>query len=145
MKPSSPKLTHAPKQEIDQALRADRHRLRRLRRKLSDDEFEQQLTRSVQARQLRQQASVRLEYPAELPISAHRDEIVELLRENQVIVVCGETGSGKSTQLPKLCLEAGLGRDGMIGHTQPRRLAARSIATRLAEEVDTTLGKHVGY
>ncbi len=71
--------------------------------------------------------------------------MVALIRDHQVIVVCGETGSGKSTQLPKLCLEAGLGREAMIGHTQPRRLAARSIATRLAEELDTSLGQWVGY
>ncbi len=80
-----------------------------------------------------------------MPISSHREEIVTSIRDHQVIVVCGETGSGKSTQLPKFCLEAGLGREAMIGHTQPRRLAARSIATRLAEEIDTPLGKLVGY
>ena len=145
MKPSSPKLTQASAVDFEQALRADRHRLRRAKKRLSEDEFQKQLAKSIQTRELRQGASVRLEYPSELPISSHRDEIVELLRQNQVIVVCGETGSGKSTQLPKLCLQAGLGRDGMIGHTQPRRLAARSIAARLAEELDTTLGKHVGY
>ena len=94
---------------------------------------------------LRKAATPKLEYPSELPISSHRDEIVSLIRDHQVIVVCGETGSGKSTQLPKFCLEAGLGREAMIGHTQPRRLAARSIATRLAEEMDTPLGKLVGY
>lgn len=95
--------------------------------------------------EIRQAANPKIEYPAELPITAHRDDLVRLLRERQVIVVCGETGSGKSTQLPKFCLEAGLGRRGMIGHTQPRRLAARSIATRLAEELETPLGKWVGY
>jgi len=84
-------------------------------------------------------------YPAELPITAHREQIVAMLREHQVIVVCGETGSGKSTQLPKFCLEAGLGAHGMIGHTQPRRLAARSIAARLAEELQTTGDSRVGY
>lgn len=93
----------------------------------------------------RRAATPKIEYPAELPITAHRDELVRLIRDHQVIVVCGETGSGKSTQLPKFCLEAGLGRTGMIGHTQPRRLAARSIATRLAEELDTPLGDLVGY
>ncbi|WP_404310960.1 ATP-dependent RNA helicase HrpA [Neorhodopirellula lusitana] len=90
-------------------------------------------------------ANPKIEFPAELPISEHRDEIVALLHEHQAIIVCGETGSGKSTQLPKMCVEAGLGREGMIGHTQPRRLAARSIATRLAEETETVLGQEVGY
>ncbi len=90
-------------------------------------------------------ATPRIEYPTELPISAYRDELVDLIRRQQAIVVCGETGSGKSTQLPKFCLEAGLGRSGMIGHTQPRRLAARSIAARLAEELDSPLGGLVGY
>jgi ATP-dependent helicase HrpA len=86
-----------------------------------------------------------IDYPVDLPIAAHRETIVRLIKEHRVIVVCGETGSGKSTQLPKLCLEAGLGRRGMIGHTQPRRLAARSIAERLAEELQTTGDKRVGY
>ena len=86
-----------------------------------------------------------LEYPAELPITAHREQIVSMLREHQVIVVCGETGSGKSTQLPKFCLEAGFGATGMIGHTQPRRLAARSVAARIAEELQTTGDTRVGY
>jgi ATP-dependent helicase HrpA len=93
----------------------------------------------------RRSASPRLEYPADLPITQHREQLIGLIGERQVIVVCGETGSGKSTQLPKLCLEAGLGRAAMIGHTQPRRLAARSIATRIAEELDTPLGGLVGY
>jgi ATP-dependent helicase HrpA len=89
--------------------------------------------------------SLNLQYDAELPIIQRRDEIAGLIRENQVIVVCGETGSGKSTQLPKICLEIGRGINGIIGHTQPRRIAARSIAARIAEELNTPLGQAVGY
>ena len=86
-----------------------------------------------------------IEYPAELPITAHRQSLLKLVGEHRVIIVCGETGSGKSTQLPKILLEAGLGRRGMIGHTQPRRLAARSIAARISEELGTTGDSRVGY
>lgn len=86
-----------------------------------------------------------LNYPAELPIVERRQELVEAIRDNQVLIVAGETGSGKSTQLPKLCVEAGRGQDGLIGHTQPRRLAARSIAERIAEETETEVGEAVGF
>ena len=87
-----------------------------------------------------------LRYPESLPITARREEIVEAIREHQVVIVAGETGSGKSTQLPKLCLEAGRGAEGrLIGHTQPRRVAARTIAERIAEEIGTPLGTDVGY
>ncbi|MDR0336751.1 MAG: ATP-dependent RNA helicase HrpA [Planctomycetaceae bacterium] len=86
-----------------------------------------------------------LQYDTELPIIQRREEIIGQIRENQVIVVCGETGSGKSTQLPKICLEIGRGLNGTIGHTQPRRIAARSIAARIAEELNTPLGQAVGY
>ncbi|WP_422666944.1 ATP-dependent RNA helicase HrpA [Billgrantia saliphila] len=88
---------------------------------------------------------VTLNYPPELPVVERREDILAALREHQVVVVAGETGSGKTTQLPKLCLELGLGRRGLVGHTQPRRLAARSVAARLAEELEVPLGDQVGY
>ncbi|EHO48385.1 ATP-dependent RNA helicase HrpA [Haemophilus sp. oral taxon 851] len=84
-------------------------------------------------------------FPENLPVSQRKAEIQKLLSEHQVIVVAGETGSGKTTQLPKMCLELGFGNLGMIGHTQPRRIAARSVAARIAEELETELGSLVGY
>jgi len=84
-------------------------------------------------------------YPEHLPVSDRRNEISEAIKHNQVVIVAGETGSGKTTQLPKICLELGRGVAGLIGHTQPRRLAARSIATRIAEELKSVLGEVVGY
>jgi len=87
----------------------------------------------------------RISYPAELPITERRQELLKTIRDNQVVIVAGETGSGKSTQLPKLCLELGRGVNGWIGHTQPRRIAARSIANRVAEELGSTVGELVGY
>src|SRR6201992_1911096 len=86
-----------------------------------------------------------ISYPPELPISQRKDEIAAALRDHQVIVVAGETGSGKTTQLPKICLELGRGITGQIGHTQPRRIAARTVAERIAEELGTELGDAVGY
>ncbi|MBX3706631.1 MAG: ATP-dependent RNA helicase HrpA [Pseudomonadales bacterium] len=101
---------------------------------------------AAQARLAERTAIVpRIDYPPELPVSAHAAEIRRLLAAHQVIVVAGETGSGKTTQLPKICLEAGYGRRGMIGHTQPRRLAARSVAARIAFELDVPMGEAVGY
>src|SRR5512132_2933449 len=84
-------------------------------------------------------------YPPALPISQHAEEIRAAIRDHQVVIVAGETGSGKTTQLPKICLELGRGVQGMIGHTQPRRLAARTVAERIAEELRTPLGGAVGY
>ncbi|MGW8566012.1 ATP-dependent RNA helicase HrpA [Isoptericola sp. NPDC055881] len=84
-------------------------------------------------------------YPEQLPVSARRDDIAAAIRDHQVVVVAGETGSGKTTQLPKILLELGRGRKGQIGHTQPRRIAARSVAERVAEELGTELGGVVGY
>ena len=85
------------------------------------------------------------EFPFELPVAERRQEIARAIAENQVIVLCGQSGSGKTTQLPKICLEMGRGVGGMIGHTQPRRIAARSVARRIAAELQTDLGHAVGY
>ncbi len=85
------------------------------------------------------------EYPLALPVSARKDEIAEAISKHQVVIVCGETGSGKTTQLPKICLELGRGVAGLIGHTQPRRIAARSVASRIAQELASPLGEVVGY
>jgi ATP-dependent helicase HrpA len=87
----------------------------------------------------------RIIYPAELPISQRREEIKALIQNHQVLVLCGETGSGKTTQIPKMCLELGRGVRGQIGHTQPRRLAARAVASRIAEELDVRMGDVVGF
>lgn len=86
-----------------------------------------------------------LHYPEDLPVSAHRAQLATVIDENRVVIVSGETGSGKTTQLPKICLELGRGRRRMIAHTQPRRLAATSVAKRIAEELNTELGDWVGY
>lgn len=87
----------------------------------------------------------KLNYPEDLPVSLRHDEIVNAIKQNQVVIICGETGSGKTTQIPKMCLEAGCGVRGLIGHTQPRRLAARAVAERIAEELGESLGQSVGY
>src|SRR5215472_10831173 len=84
-------------------------------------------------------------YPPELPVSQRKDEIAAAMRDHQVVIVAGETGSGKTTQLPKICLELGRGVVGQIGHTQPRRIAARTVAERIADELGTELGAAVGY
>ncbi|MFD7305367.1 ATP-dependent RNA helicase HrpA [Streptomyces pharetrae] len=86
-----------------------------------------------------------IRYPEQLPVSQKKDEIAAAIRDHQVVIVAGETGSGKTTQIPKICLELGRGVRGMIGHTQPRRIAARTVAERVAEELDTPLGEAVGW
>lgn len=101
------------------------------------------IERSQRALALRQ-TQLKLDYPESLPVSQKREAILTALRENQVIIIAGETGSGKTTQLPKLCLELGLGQAGTIAHTQPRRLAARSVANRIAQELEVEMGQEVG-
>ncbi|GGP69696.1 ATP-dependent RNA helicase HrpA [Shewanella saliphila] len=95
--------------------------------------------------QQRLQARPAVSYPDELPVSQKREDIASAIANNQVVIVAGETGSGKTTQLPKICLELGLGTRGLIGHTQPRRLAARSVANRVADELNSPLGEVVGF
>jgi ATP-dependent helicase HrpA len=97
------------------------------------------------ARAARRAAMPPISYPAELPVSQRKDEILRAIRDHQVVIIAGETGSGKTTQIPKICLELGRGVDGQIGHTQPRRLAARTVAERIAEELGSPLGQAVGY
>ncbi|KRF30057.1 ATP-dependent RNA helicase HrpA [Phycicoccus sp. Soil802] len=86
-----------------------------------------------------------MKYPPDLPVVARKDDIAAAIRDHQVVIVAGETGSGKTTQLPKICLEVGRGRAGLVGHTQPRRIAARSVAERIAEELEVELGGAIGY
>ncbi|NYI08330.1 ATP-dependent helicase HrpA [Allostreptomyces psammosilenae] len=101
---------------------------------------------TAERRVARRRAAVpTIRYPEALPVSARRDEILAAIRDHQVVIVAGETGSGKTTQLPKICLELGRGVRGMVGHTQPRRLAARTVAERVAEELGTPLGAAVGW
>jgi ATP-dependent helicase HrpA len=95
--------------------------------------------------QARLAARPAISYDETLPVTQKRAEIAEAIQNHQVLVVCGETGSGKTTQLPKICLELGRGSNGLIGHTQPRRIAARATATRIAQELKSELGRHVGY
>ncbi len=103
------------------------------------------ITEAQQRRESRVARVPETTYPQELPIVSHRQLITDTIREHPVTIICGETGSGKTTQIPKMCLDAGRGRDGVIGHTQPRRIAARSVSTRIAEELKTELGAAVGY
>ncbi|WP_413110742.1 ATP-dependent RNA helicase HrpA [Thaumasiovibrio sp. DFM-14] len=109
------------------------------------DEIALDIAKSMQVAQLREANRPSITYPELLPVSQKKDDIAEAIANHQVVIVAGETGSGKTTQLPKICLELGLGKFGTIGHTQPRRLAARSVANRIAEELHTEMGDAVGY
>ncbi|MGW4246289.1 ATP-dependent RNA helicase HrpA [Nocardia sp. NPDC004722] len=126
----------------------DEHRLRRRLDKARGNDLTD-LEADIDAAQrrvdARRAAVPAIVYPEQLPVSARRDDIAKAVADNQVVIVAGETGSGKTTQIPKICLELGRGIRGTIGHTQPRRLAARTVAERIAEELGTELGDVVGY
>lgn len=107
--------------------------------------WNQRLKKSIEIAQLRKNRVPVIEYDEKLPVAAKKDDLLRLIQENQVVVIAGETGSGKTTQIPKICLEAGLGVFGRIGCTQPRRLAARSVAERISEELGSKIGDLVGY
>ncbi|SUC09649.1 ATP-dependent RNA helicase HrpA [Pasteurella canis] len=108
-------------------------------------EIQSQIQLAQERLNQRKSAVKNIEFPENLPVSQRKEEIQKLITQHQVVVIAGETGSGKTTQLPKMCLALGLGTKGLIGHTQPRRIAARSVATRIAEELNTELGDLVGY
>ncbi|MDB6047866.1 MAG: hrpA [Pseudomonas sp.] len=138
--------------DLDHAMISDRHRLRRqlhdLRKKPDEARLAQWAVRaqaSIAQVTARRESLPVIRYDDSLPIAAKRDEIKAALLKHQVLIIAGETGSGKTTQLPKICLEIGRGQHGLIGHTQPRRIAARSVASRVAEELGTPLGALVGY
>jgi ATP-dependent helicase HrpA len=109
------------------------------------EKIQADLEKSKLVKQQRQQSLPRISYPAELPVVGKREDIKTAIAAHQVVIIAGETGSGKTTQLPKICLELGRGIKGFIGHTQPRRLAARSVAQRLADELQCQLGQQVGF
>ena len=137
------------KAALDEVTLRDAHRLRRRLDKARSSQALAAVAGEIDKARVRlaaRQASVpAIEYPPALPVSARRDDIAAAIAEHQVVIVAGETGSGKTTQIPKICLELGRGVRGAIGHTQPRRLAARTVAERIAEELHTELGDVVGY
>ena len=152
--PSSPAPTpdlrrarHRLLERLDDVGSLDAHRLRSRIRRAGPEQLDELGARIDEAaeRLRRRAASVPTpDYPAQLPVSARKDEIADAIREHQVVVIAGETGSGKTTQIPKICLELGRGVRGMIGHTQPRRLAARTVADRIAHELGVEIGGLVG-
>ena len=165
---SSKKMLSMADLDFDQAsvLLKDRFYLRRQLKKLRDKaarlnfdsqedsspaikegiaRFQQAVQHSQAVLTSRKAQHYHLQYSEGLPISEARDKLLALLQDHQVVIVAGETGSGKTTQLPKMCLELNRGLVGRIGHTQPRRLAARAVSARIAEELNVELGELVGY
>lgn len=144
-------------QPLDDTLLVDRFALRDMAERIMEaqrarrpfdrllQQFQTRLRASQERVALRRRNRPAISYDPELPITALHQELADAIQKHPVVVVCGETGSGKSTQLPKICLDIGRGIHGLIGHTQPRRIAARSIAGRLAEELSSAVGRHVGF
>lgn len=146
---------NALKQAVNNCLAKDKFRLNRdlqaiFRLIQQEKPIDKKLAKLLQTIERSQQilaqrkTELKLQYPETLPVSQKREQILEALSKNQVVIIAGETGSGKTTQLPKLCLELGLGQAGTIAHTQPRRLAARSVASRIAQELEVEMGQEVG-
>lgn len=150
---STPSPFEALRARLPELMPRDEHRLRRrldgARKARDRDSALARIAADVDAAELRllsrRESVPKIEYPEELPVSRLKDEIGAAIAAHQVVIVAGETGSGKTTQLPKICLELGRGVRGQIGHTQPRRLAARTVADRIASELKTELGETVGY
>ncbi|MDF7822572.1 ATP-dependent RNA helicase HrpA [Pontiellaceae bacterium B12227] len=154
--PETKELLQTVKKSLDGVLLRDRAHLnslmRRVRQCIHDNKPSDQLAaklkdahfQSLERSKKRSSVELKLDYPEILPVSGKKDEIQELIKQNQVVIVCGTTGSGKTTQLPKIVYEAGSGKTGRIGVTQPRRLAATGMARRVAEEMDSDYGKGVG-
>lgn len=144
-------------QQLNDTLLLDRHGLRRDWQRLRDElkqgktdaknaqRFSEKLERSICKVAARRSARPIVSFDETLPVHARRADIAATIDKHQVVIICGETGSGKTTQLPKICLELGRGVHGLIGHTQPRRIAARSVATRLAQELNQPIGEAVGF
>ncbi|MFD4357964.1 ATP-dependent RNA helicase HrpA [Nocardia sp. NPDC058518] len=140
--------TRALRTRLAEVSLRDEHRLRRKLDRVRPDDLpaiEAEIATAETRVANRRAALPQITYPEQLPVSARRDDIAAAIAANQVVIVAGETGSGKTTQIPKICLELGRGIRGTIGHTQPRRLAARTVAERIAEELRTELGDVVGY
>ncbi|MDK8525260.1 ATP-dependent RNA helicase HrpA [Corynebacterium sp. MSK150] len=125
--------------------RSFRRRLKKARAPKALQEIGAEIHAAAERVALTDAAVPAITYPDALPVTARKDDIAEAIRDNQVVIIAGETGSGKTTQIPKICLELGRGRRGFIGHTQPRRIAARTVAERIAAELDQKIGESVGY
>lgn len=125
--------------------RSFRRRLKKARAPKALQEIGAEIHAATERVALTDAAVPAITYPDALPVTARKDDIAEAIRDNQVVIIAGETGSGKTTQIPKICLELGRGRRGFIGHTQPRRIAARTVAERIASELDQKIGESVGY